>query len=150
MPASHHTAQQLPATAVAVAKLMTSTATTHQTDKRRHCCMNHLVAQMMVSSLNLEDMDVGGMVKKLLNDYNMKPLLTRPQHFFHTDGQTYFEVDIVRIAPCSPCPNNPRVTLARSRFRTASGLASVLASRRHSRSQFDRFDRCGPARHSLL
>lgn len=50
--------------------------------------------KMMVSAFNPGDMDVGGVVKKLLNDYNMKPLLTRPQHFFHTDGQTYFEVDI--------------------------------------------------------
>ena len=59
----------------------------------------------MVSAFNPGDMDVGGVVKKLLNDYNMKPLLTRPQHFFHTDGQTYFEVDIVRGIPCPPNPS---------------------------------------------
>lgn len=48
----------------------------------------------MVSTLNPEEIDVGSVVRKLVIDYDMKPLLTRPQHFFFTDNKTYFEVDI--------------------------------------------------------
>lgn len=50
--------------------------------------------KMMVYVANLSEVDVGSVVRKLVVDYNMKPLLTRPQHSFHTDGKTYFEVDI--------------------------------------------------------
>eukprot|EP00040_Diaphanoeca_grandis_P007751 m.42171 g.42171 ORF g.42171 m.42171 type:complete len:300 (-) comp19020_c0_seq2:81-980(-) len=50
--------------------------------------------KMMVCALNVDDIEVGSVVKKLLHQYNMKPILTRPQHEFHTDGKTYFEIDI--------------------------------------------------------
>ncbi len=44
--------------------------------------------------MNPEQCNFPGLLRKLIAEYNMKPLLTRPQHTFHTDGRTYFEADI--------------------------------------------------------
>lgn len=47
---------------------------------------------MISNFLDIADMNLNSTVTRLLNDYNMKPILTRPQHHFFTDGSTYFEV----------------------------------------------------------
>ena len=53
-----------------------------------------LVCSQMISNfLDIADMNLNSTVTRLLNDYNMKPILTRPQHHFFTDGSTYFEVN---------------------------------------------------------
>ncbi len=48
----------------------------------------------MVNLFNPGDCNLGFALRKLLVEYNMKPVLTRPQHRFYTDGATYFEVDV--------------------------------------------------------
>lgn len=58
----------------------------------------------MANTLNSEDVDMGMVVRKLVVDYNMKPVLSRPQHSFHTDNKLYFEVDVdVNIFGYLPC-----------------------------------------------
>lgn len=48
----------------------------------------------MVNTLNTPDLDIGYTLRKLMTEYNMKPILTRPQHQFYTDHVNYFEVDL--------------------------------------------------------
>lgn len=48
----------------------------------------------MANFLNASECELGYAVRKLLVEYNMKPVLTRPQHRFYTDRKTYFEVNI--------------------------------------------------------
>ena len=48
----------------------------------------------MANFLNPEEVELNFALRKLLIEYNMKPVLTRPQHSFHTDGRSYFEVDL--------------------------------------------------------
>ncbi len=50
--------------------------------------------QAIPNFMNPEQCNFPTLLRKLIADYNMKPLLTRPQHTFHTDGSTYFEADI--------------------------------------------------------
>jgi hypothetical protein len=45
----------------------------------------------MANFLNRAECKLGFALSKLLTEYNMKPILTRPQHRFYTDHQTYFE-----------------------------------------------------------
>eukprot|EP00039_Didymoeca_costata_P016089 m.281997 g.281997 ORF g.281997 m.281997 type:complete len:302 (-) comp16336_c0_seq24:1067-1972(-) len=60
--------------------------------------------KFMANTLNSEDVDMGMVVRKLVVDYNMKPVLSRPQHSFHTDNKLYFEVDVdVNIFGYLPC-----------------------------------------------
>ncbi len=48
----------------------------------------------MANLLNASECSLGMVLKKLLIEYNMKPVLTRPQHRFYSDRKTYFEVDV--------------------------------------------------------
>lgn len=48
----------------------------------------------MVNVLNTPELDLGFALRKLMTEYNMKPILTRPQHQFFTDNRTYFEIDL--------------------------------------------------------
>eukprot|EP00041_Stephanoeca_diplocostata_P010026 m.159035 g.159035 ORF g.159035 m.159035 type:complete len:306 (-) comp17989_c0_seq2:277-1194(-) len=50
--------------------------------------------KLIASLVNPEEVNLGAVVRKLVVDYNMKPVLTRPQHEFFTDGSRYFEIDI--------------------------------------------------------
>lgn len=48
----------------------------------------------MANLLNASQLGVGSALSRLLAEYNMKPVLTRPQHRFFTDLRTYFEIDV--------------------------------------------------------
>lgn len=48
----------------------------------------------MVNVLNTPDLELGFALRRLMTEYNMKPILTRPQHEFFTDNLNYFEVDM--------------------------------------------------------
>jgi hypothetical protein len=48
----------------------------------------------MANFLNPEQVNMGFALRRLLTEYNAKPVLSRPQHTFHTDNESYFEVDI--------------------------------------------------------
>jgi hypothetical protein len=50
--------------------------------------------QGMGNFLNPDQCQLGFALRKLLTEYNMKPVLTRPQHRFYTDHRTYFEAVI--------------------------------------------------------
>eukprot|EP00042_Codosiga_hollandica_P039570 m.332905 g.332905 ORF g.332905 m.332905 type:complete len:150 (+) comp55643_c0_seq7:339-788(+) len=48
----------------------------------------------MANLMNPEDLELGATLHNILVHYNMKPVLSRPQHRFYTDGRTYFEAVI--------------------------------------------------------
>jgi hypothetical protein len=48
----------------------------------------------MANVMNVGELNLGSALRRLLNEYNMKPVLTRPQHRFFTDHKTYFEIDV--------------------------------------------------------
>jgi hypothetical protein len=48
----------------------------------------------MVNFLNVPELNFSAALTRLVTEYNRKPVLTRPQHRFFTDGLTYFEIDI--------------------------------------------------------
>ncbi len=48
----------------------------------------------MANLLNPAECSLGFTLKKLLVEYNMKPVLTRPQHRFYTNNATYLEIDV--------------------------------------------------------
>ena len=50
--------------------------------------------QLMCNTQNSQKMELNVILRKLLVEYNMKPVLTRPQHTFYTDNKTYFEADV--------------------------------------------------------
>ncbi len=43
---------------------------------------------------NPEDLGLNFVLRKVVTEYDMKPVLTRPQHFWFTDRKTYIECDI--------------------------------------------------------
>lgn len=43
---------------------------------------------------NADDLGLGMILRKILTDYDMKPVLTRPQHEWYTDNRTYIECDV--------------------------------------------------------
>ena len=48
----------------------------------------------MMNLLNREECGLGFALNKMLTQFNMKPVLTRPQHRFYTDLTSYFEIDV--------------------------------------------------------
>jgi hypothetical protein len=49
---------------------------------------------MIPNVVNPADIGMNWMLTTLINTYNQKPFLTRPQHVWYTDHKTYVEVDI--------------------------------------------------------
>eukprot|EP00047_Mylnosiga_fluctuans_P007037 m.250698 g.250698 ORF g.250698 m.250698 type:complete len:367 (+) comp16857_c0_seq1:142-1242(+) len=48
----------------------------------------------ILNVLNAAELNFSSALASLINQYNMKPILTRPQHRFFTDYKTYFELDV--------------------------------------------------------
>ncbi len=57
-------------------------------------CSHTTHTQAIINVLNCADLNFSSALSRLINEYNMKPVLTRPQHRFFTDGATYFEIDV--------------------------------------------------------
>lgn len=47
--------------------------------------------QVIAGLMNPSECGLPRAVASLIRSYNFKPLLTRPQHVWHTDGDTYLE-----------------------------------------------------------